>query len=104
MNRVCVAELAYDWPFKPMCPSVRSFERNGYDADEDKNWERFLEYEYVEAKEMMQPEKALAIIKNEIYADAKEKEEAMRVIEEAVGKQIKEESEEEWLRLLSDGL
>ena len=32
----------------------------------------------------MTPEKALQIIKNEIYADGKEKAEAMRVIEEAV--------------------
>lgn len=36
----------------------------------------------------MNAEKALAIIKNEIYADAKEKAEAMRIIEEAVGKQV----------------
>ncbi len=35
----------------------------------------------------MNAEKALQIIKNEIYADGKEKAEAMRVIEEAVGKQ-----------------
>ena len=33
----------------------------------------------------MTPEKALQIIKNEIYADGKERAEAMGVIEEAVG-------------------
>ncbi len=43
----------------------------------------------------MDIKKALQIIKNEIYASGAEKAEAMRVIEEAVGKQVKEESEEE---------
>lgn len=48
MNRVCVAELAYDEPFKPMYPSVRSFLGGENSMDEDENWERFLECEYVE--------------------------------------------------------
>ena len=37
---------------------------------------------------MMNQEKALAIFKNEIYASGKEKAEAMKIIEEAIGKQI----------------
>ena len=36
--------------------------------------------------------KALQIIKNEIYADGKERAEAMRAIEEAVGKQVEKDA------------
>ena len=46
----------------------------------------------------MNAEKALQIIKNEIYTDGKEKAEAMRVIEEAVGKQIAKENCEQKIK------
>ena len=44
----------------------------------------------------MNAEKALQIIKNEIYASGAEKAEAMRLIEEAVGKQVAQKPKGEY--------
>lgn len=48
MNRVWVLEMAEDEPFEPMKASVEAFMKDGYSDDEDENWERFLDCEYVE--------------------------------------------------------
>ena len=48
MNRVSVSEVYYDEPFECMKASAVVFMGSGdYNKDEHKNWDKFLDCEYV---------------------------------------------------------
>ena len=48
MNRIYLIELAYGEPFQTMKSSVKTFTKDGYSWEEEENWDRFLDCEYVE--------------------------------------------------------